>query len=126
MRISDADRAEVAERLSKHYGEGRLDQAELDERLDQAMRAKTWSDLDGLFADLPDADGQAAQLPRQDTLPQPPRERRPRHRLAFLVLIVVIAAAAGHALAQFYLPWLWIALLIVLVFRYGPVARRRR
>jgi hypothetical protein len=33
MRVSDAERAEVAGELSKHFGEGRLDEAELDERL---------------------------------------------------------------------------------------------
>ena len=45
LRISDAERAEVADLLSKHYGDGRLDQAEFNERLDQAMKAKTYSDL---------------------------------------------------------------------------------
>ena len=53
MRISDADRAEMADHLSKHYGEGRLDQAEFNERLDRAMRAKTQSDLTWLLTDLP-------------------------------------------------------------------------
>ena len=53
MRISDAERAEVTDRLSQHYSDGRLDQAEYNERLDRAMNAKTQSDLDGLFADLP-------------------------------------------------------------------------
>ena len=49
MRISDADRAEMADHLSKQYGEGRLDQSEFNERLDRAMRAKTQSDLTGLL-----------------------------------------------------------------------------
>ena len=53
MRVSDAERAEVADRLSKHYGDGRLDQAEFNERLDQAMRAKTRQDLDGLSRPSP-------------------------------------------------------------------------
>jgi Domain of unknown function (DUF1707) len=53
LRISDAERAEVAELLATHYGDGRLDQAEFDQRLDQAMRAKTYRDLSGLLADLP-------------------------------------------------------------------------
>ncbi len=58
MRISDAERAEVADRLSKHYSDGRLDQAEFNERLDRAMNAKTQADLNGLFADLPAIDDQ--------------------------------------------------------------------
>src|ERR1700733_15523156 len=53
LRISDAERSEVADLLSKHYGDGRLDQAEFNERLDLAMKAKTYKDLSGLFADLP-------------------------------------------------------------------------
>ena len=40
MRVSDAERNEVAEQLSKHYADGRLDAAEFKERLDQAMSAK--------------------------------------------------------------------------------------
>ena len=55
LRVSDAERNAVADRLAQHYGDGRLDQAELDERLGRAMSAKTRADLDGLLADLPDA-----------------------------------------------------------------------
>ena len=43
LRVSDAERSEVADRLAEHYGEGRLDEAEFNERVDQAMRAKTRS-----------------------------------------------------------------------------------
>ena len=53
LRVSDAERTEVADLLSQHYGDGQLDQAEFDQRLDQAMQAKTYRDLSGLFADLP-------------------------------------------------------------------------
>ena len=51
MRISDAERTEVADRLSLHYSDGRLDQEEFDRRLHQAMSAVTQADLNGLFAD---------------------------------------------------------------------------
>jgi len=53
LRVSDADRQAVADQLSKHFADGRLDQAEFDERLSQAMGAKTYRDLDGLLTDLP-------------------------------------------------------------------------
>ena len=69
MRVSHAERTEVADRLSKHYGDGRLDEEEFNERLDRAMKAKTQSDLDGLFDDLPEP-----ELPRQVARPEP----RPR------------------------------------------------
>ena len=53
-RAGDAEREQVAEKLRVAAGEGRIDLAELDERLEQAYRAKTYSELDALLADLPD------------------------------------------------------------------------
>src|ERR1700760_4706930 len=53
LRVSDAERKAGADQLSKHFADGRLDQAEFDERLSQAMNAKTYRDLDGLLTDLP-------------------------------------------------------------------------
>jgi hypothetical protein len=40
LRVSDAERAEMADRLAAHFAEGRLNQAEFDERVAQAMNAK--------------------------------------------------------------------------------------
>jgi hypothetical protein len=56
MRVSDADRDAVVERLREAAAEGRLDLDELDARLDQALTAKTYADLDLLTADLPQPD----------------------------------------------------------------------
>ena len=56
MRVGDAERAAVADRLAKHFGDGRLDQAEFNDRLDKAMRAKTMADLTGLLSDLPETE----------------------------------------------------------------------
>ena len=53
LRVSDAERNDVADKLSRHFADGRLDQAEFKERLDAAMSAKTQGDLAGLFDDLP-------------------------------------------------------------------------
>jgi hypothetical protein len=58
---------------------------------------------------------------------EPPRSSgRPRRRqhLLAIVLIVVIAIAAGHALAQ-VAPWLLIAALAFLWLRHGPLPHRR-
>jgi len=60
MRISDADRHQVAEVLRKAAGEGRLDIEELDERLESAFAAKVYADLVPILADLP---GEAPRLP---------------------------------------------------------------
>jgi hypothetical protein len=53
LRVSDADRDAVAERLREAAGEGRIDLEELDERLERALTARTYADLAPLTADLP-------------------------------------------------------------------------
>lgn len=142
MRISDADRAEVADRLSKHYSDGRLDQAEFNERLDRAMNAKTQADLNGLFADLPATDepdkaAKAAKAVRQPD--QRPRNRRPVQRVLGLILITVVAIFAARALMwPFFglfgfaghvlfvpVPWILIAIAAFVCWRYATRHRRR-
>src|SRR5215813_14465237 len=54
MRVSDADREQVAERLRENFAAGRLTSEELDERLAAALNAKTVGDLRALMADLPE------------------------------------------------------------------------
>jgi hypothetical protein len=53
MRISDADRDDVASILRDAAGEGRLDLEELDERLSAVYAAKTYGDLEPITRDLP-------------------------------------------------------------------------
>jgi hypothetical protein len=53
MRVSDAEREAAASELREHFASGRLDQEELNERLDRAFAAKTRGDLNALFTDLP-------------------------------------------------------------------------
>jgi hypothetical protein len=119
LRVSDAERADVADRLGKHYSDGRLDEAEFHERVDRAMRAKTQSDLSGLFDDLPPI-GEPPQVPLER------RPRLPASRLLFIALVVVVAATAGRALAWSYIPpWLLIGLLAAILLcvvrpRSGP------
>ena len=60
MRVSDAERQAVTDRLAEHFADGRLDQAEFDERVGRAMNAKTRADLNGLFDDLPETGAPAA------------------------------------------------------------------
>jgi hypothetical protein len=129
LRVSDAERADVAGRLSKHYGDGRLDQAEFNERLDRAMSATTRSDLSGLLADLPGTE------PTPET-GRPQRDRQHwgsrqhwghwQRRVLASVLVIVIAVVAGHVLVRLYIPWLLIGVLAILWFRFGRWHRRRR
>jgi hypothetical protein len=53
MRISDADRDEVASILRDAAGDGRLDLEELDERLSAVYAAKTYGELEPITHDLP-------------------------------------------------------------------------
>jgi hypothetical protein len=65
IRVSDADRERVAERLRDAAGEGRLTIEELDERVELAYGARTGTDLVPLTADLPEpAAGEAAPVRR--------------------------------------------------------------
>jgi hypothetical protein len=139
LRVSDAERAEVADQLSKHYGDGRLDKSEFEARMDLAMHAKTYADLSGLFDDLPqtepsgppDGPPGAGRALRHDPLRGPAQHQHRHHPALVVALIVVIAVIAGHALTWgpwgwfgfAFGPWLWVAL-VVLAIVY--VARRRR
>jgi len=53
MRAADADRDRVAECLNMAFSEGRLSKDEYDGRLENALSARTYADLDQLVTDLP-------------------------------------------------------------------------
>jgi hypothetical protein len=53
LRASDSDRDEVVERLRAATAEGRLRVGELEQRLEDAFRARTYGELDALVSDLP-------------------------------------------------------------------------
>ena len=65
-RASDRERDVVVQRVQDAFAEGRLDDAEFDERSRAALTARTHADLDALLADLPaapSAPGPAPALP---------------------------------------------------------------
>ncbi len=106
LRVSDAERQAVTDRLAEHFADGRLDQAEFDDRVGRAMSAKTRADLSGLFSDLPETGAPA--------VPEGPR-RRHGHPILLLVLLVIVASAAAHALWWTAVPVLWLGVLVVAV-----------
>ena len=67
LRISDADRHQVAEILREAAGEGRLDLDELDQRLEATYAARTYADLVPITFDLP----AHPQRPNQVARPAP-------------------------------------------------------
>ncbi|HEY3652569.1 MAG TPA: DUF1707 domain-containing protein [Streptosporangiaceae bacterium] len=119
MRVSDAERQEVADRLAEHFSSGRLDQAEFDERVGKAMSAKTRADLNGLFEDLPETGAPAATNPAD---PTGQLRRRHRHPILLVALIVFVAIAAAHVVW----PLLWIGFLVAIVlFATGTIGHAR-
>src|SRR5215475_11112943 len=65
LRASHADRDSVVEQLRVAAGDGRLTPDELDERLEEALTAKTYAELAALTADLPAARQPAGVAPQQ-------------------------------------------------------------
>ncbi len=53
IRASDRDREAGLQRVQEAFAEGRLDDAEFDERMRAALTARTQAELDVLLADLP-------------------------------------------------------------------------
>jgi hypothetical protein len=128
MRVSNAERTEVADRLSKHYGDGRLDEEEFNERLDRAMKAKTQADLHALFADLPDLPDMPGSAKEVKPMPQ---QRSLFPRILAFVLVIIAASALWHVLTPpfwfaggLYVPWLLIAVIAFLVWRSSAWHRR--
>ena len=77
LRVSDAERHEVAEILRADAGDGRIDLDELDERLGSTYSARTYADLARLTHDLPT--GPAAPPARVSTGAVSPSAKPQRH-----------------------------------------------
>ncbi len=125
LRVSDAERQEVADRLAEHFASGRLDQAEFDDRVGQAMSAKTRADLSGLFSDLPETG--ASVVPGPDHHPR----RRRRHPILTIALVIAVIWAATHVVSGPWFwfgfqPWLWIGFVVVAVLFATGAFRRSR
>jgi hypothetical protein len=121
MRVSDAERQAVADRLAAHYADGRLDQVEFDERSSRAMSAKTRADLEGLLDDLPEPQGMrgagptgASGVPAFSGSGAMTRRHGHGHPLIATAVIVIIAISLAHAL-WFVTSWLWVGIIALIV-----------
>ena len=65
LRVSHEDRDQVAEQLRVAAGDGRLTAEELDERLETALTARTYGELEVLLVDLPAAPGARTAPPAE-------------------------------------------------------------
>jgi hypothetical protein len=85
VRASDAERDSAAAALQEHFAQGRLTLEELQERLDSVLAARTYGQLDQIFADMP-------RLPVQPVVPGPAEpEPFPARYAAVAVMIIVMA-----------------------------------
>jgi len=111
LRASDADRDRVAEVLRKAATEGRLLTEELEQRMESALSARTYGQLDALISDLP---GPGLLEPRR------PRSRRPSplaivgSTVGFvlgvsLATVLVLAIVVQLAFGVFAAWWIWVA-----------------
>jgi len=122
MRVGDAERNEVAEALSRHYSDGRLDETEFKERLDRTMGAKTRADLAGILTDLPRLTPPAP--------PAAPERHRSRAALWIALAVVFLVALPWHAAGPWWWsPWItripWLVVGVVAVLAWRAVRRRR-
>src|SRR5258708_39877458 len=61
LRASHEDRDSIVDRLRIAAGDGRIDAEELDQRIEAAMAARTYGDLDVIIKDLPQTPEAAAK-----------------------------------------------------------------
>jgi hypothetical protein len=109
MRASDEERNAVADKLSRHYAEGRLDESEFKTRLDAAMSATTRGELNGLFHDLP-------RLPAPPP-PPPTRRQRTAPWLILFAFVAFVSVASIPWWPLYHVPWFLFAIAGFLVWR---------
>jgi hypothetical protein len=121
LRASDADRDAVVDRLRDAAGEGRLEPDELEQRVDGALRARTYGDLAKLLADLP---GDGRVLLRSTRWPTNPVARSAVFGAGLLVAVIVaVAVVAVVAMLVLAAAASWIALVLFWLVCCG--SRRR-
>ncbi len=127
QRVGDAERDRVAGLLTEATGDGLLDLAELDERLDRVFAARTAADLALVTADFPagwlrERDRQATSLMRSAAV----RRSFTGHLRSYILVmagLILVWLAVGATAGSWY-PWpVWPALgWGVKVFAHGRAA----
>jgi hypothetical protein len=104
VRASDADRERVADRLRDAAAEGRLLTEELEQRLEVALSARTYGQLDALLADLPGRRLMGPAEARRATW------RRPVLAIPIVVAVTLAVIAAVFVITGVLAMWLlWLA-----------------
>jgi Flp pilus assembly protein TadB len=119
LRISDAERTEVAEALKRHCADGRLDRAEFEARIDRTLRAKTRADLAGLLDDLPPLSAGPPPAYRPGGYPSR-GDRSVAWTLAIVALVVVASISVISTVSSMLrprVPWILVAVVVVLIWQ---------
>ena len=113
LRIGDDERSAAIAALGEHYALGRLTQEEYDERAARAWSARTRSELEPLFADLPHPQ---PTVPHASPATRPAQRSRSAHPgwWAGAWMVPVLAVVAGLVILT-HLP---VFLLIVLAWLF--------
>jgi Domain of unknown function (DUF1707) len=110
LRASDADREAVADRLRRAAIEGRLEPDELEQRLDAALRARTYGELDRLLIDLPS--GAAPRRDRGWIATSVRTAAAVAIPLAVALITVLVIAAVIVVAAAGWMLWMLIAVIV--------------
>jgi hypothetical protein len=86
LRVSDADREQVAEVLREAAGQGRITLDELDTRLESTHNAKTYADLVPITKDLPAGNTTSPSLSPPNTFPAERVGGTPKRRRSIAIL----------------------------------------
>jgi hypothetical protein len=123
LRVSDAERDAALAELSEHFQAGRLTSAELEERISQALAARTGRELAALRADLPALTPTGAAS----------RRAGPAWPVSVLACAICVAAvgfvvsmvtSSGHVRVDIF-PWWLIPVGYLVCRRLGYGTRRR-
>lgn len=123
MRVSDAERTEVANALIRHYADGRLDDEEYAERMAKTTGAKTRADLAPLLVDLPRLDA---------STPATRSERRGLGGMGWVLFVVLALLSVGWTVTGLFtsffhphVPWFLIVVVVFVLVRRGRWHRHR-
>jgi hypothetical protein len=108
--VSDADRARVVAELRVHYEAGRLTLDEFQERLDEAQKARTESQLESVLRQLP-----SPKLPSVN--PHDIRWRSLALQYALFNLVAVLVWLFSGAEGDFWPKWVLVVTLLMFARR---------
>ena len=127
LRIGDKERDAAAKMLQEHHALGRLDAQEFHDRMGRALRARTQSVIDELFADLPQPRPAKPDLgagPLVPAEPQATKHADPWYAQWWMILVATSLAAVVQGPFAVVVPlmaiWLWV------VYPQLPATKQRR